>query len=81
MADRPHDVTDLYLAPVLLAIDTRIEELGKLDKDGLPTKSRLRATRAITTKQLRQEALITTITTLAETHHWEFPAGTLAGFA
>ena len=35
MADRPHDVTDLYLAPVLLAVDARIGELGKLDKDGL----------------------------------------------
>ena len=35
MSDRPHDVTDLYLAPVLLAVDARIEELGKLDKDGL----------------------------------------------
>lgn len=24
MSDRPHDVTDLYLAPVLLAVDARI---------------------------------------------------------
>ena len=35
MVNRPHDVTDLYLAPVLLAVDARIGELGKLDKDGL----------------------------------------------
>jgi hypothetical protein len=35
MVNRPHDVTDLYLAPVLLAVDARIGELGKLDKDRL----------------------------------------------
>ena len=35
MAIRPHDVTDLYLAPVVLAVDARIEQLGQLDKDGL----------------------------------------------
>ena len=35
MATRPHDVTDLYLAPVALAVDARIEELGQLDKDEL----------------------------------------------
>ena len=30
MAIRPHDVTDLYLAPVVLAVDARIEKLGEL---------------------------------------------------
>jgi hypothetical protein len=72
MADRPHDVTDLYLAPVLLAIDTRIEELGKLDKDGLAYAVALASDSRDNTKQLRQEALITTLTHLVETHHWEF---------
>ena len=31
MANTPHDLSDLYLAPVLLAVDARLEELGKLD--------------------------------------------------
>ena len=35
MASRPHDITDLYLAPVALKVDARIEELGHLDKDRL----------------------------------------------
>lgn len=35
MAIRPHDMPDLYLAPVVLGVDARIEELGHLDKDGL----------------------------------------------
>jgi hypothetical protein len=72
MAGRPHDISDLYLAPVLLAVDARIEELGKLDKDGLAYEAALASNSADTTRQMREEALITTITHLTETHHWEF---------
>lgn len=35
MATRPHDITDLYLAPVVLAVDAKIAELGRLDQQGL----------------------------------------------
>ncbi len=72
MAERPHDVTDLYLAPVLLAVDTRIEELGKLDKDGLAYEVALESDSPDITRHMREEALIRTITHLADTHHWEF---------
>jgi hypothetical protein len=71
MSDRPHDVTDLYLAPVLLALDARIEELGKLDKDGLAYEVVLETNSPDFTRQMREEALIRTITHLTETHHWE----------
>jgi hypothetical protein len=72
MAERPHDVTDLYLAPVLLAVDTRIEELGKLDMDGLAYEVALESDSPDITRHMREEALIRTITHLADTHHWEF---------
>ena len=72
MADRPHDVTDLYLAPVLLAVDAKIGELGKLDKDGLAYEVALVSNSLDATRQMREEALIRTITHLTETHHWEF---------
>ena len=72
MADRPHDVTDLYLAPVLLAVDAKIGELGKLDKDGLAYEVALESNSLDATRQMREEALIRTITHLTETHHWEF---------
>ena len=71
MSDRPHDVSDLYLAPVLLALDARIEELGKLDKDGLAYEVALESNSPDFTRQMREEALIRTITHLTETHHWE----------
>jgi hypothetical protein len=72
MAGRPHDISDLYLAPVLLAVDARIEELGKLDKDGLAYEVALETDSPDTTRQIREEALIRTITRMTETHHWEF---------
>jgi len=72
MADRPHDVTDLYLAPVLLAVDAKIEELGRLDKDGLAYEVALESDSPDTTRHIREGALITTITHLIDTHHWEF---------
>jgi hypothetical protein len=72
MADRPHDVTDLYLAPVLLAVDARIEELGTLDKAGLASEVALESDSLDITRHMREEALIRTITHLTNTHHWEF---------
>jgi hypothetical protein len=72
MADRPHDVSDLYLAPVLLAVDARIEGLGKLDRDRLAYEVALESDSADVTRQMREEALIRTITHLIDTHHWEF---------
>jgi hypothetical protein len=72
MADRPHDVTDLYLAPVLLAVDARIEEFGKLDKDDLAYEVALESDTPDTTRRMREDALIRALTHLVETHHWEF---------
>jgi hypothetical protein len=72
MADRPHDVTDLYLAPVLLAVDARIDELGKLDRDRLVYEVALEADSPEFTRQMREEGLIRTITHLIDTHHWTF---------
>jgi hypothetical protein len=72
MADRPHDVTDLYLAPVLLAVDARIEELGRLDRDGLAYEVALESDVPDFTRQMREEAVIRAITHLVDTHHWEF---------
>ena len=72
MAIRPHDATDLYLAPVMLAVDARIEELGKLDKDGLDYEVALEADTPDITLQMRKDGLIRTVTHLVDVHHWEF---------
>jgi hypothetical protein len=72
MATRPHDAADLYLAPVLLAVDARIEELGRLDKDGLAYEVALESDSPDITRHMREEALIRAITHIIDRHHWEF---------
>jgi len=71
MATRPHDVTDLYLAPVVLAVDARIEELGHLDEDQLEHKVAFQSDSKDYTPQMREEALIGTIMSLIDCHGWE----------
>ncbi len=72
MAIRPHDLSDLYLAPVALAVDARIEELGQLDKERLAYEVALESDEPDFTRQLREEALIRTITHLIDCHDWQF---------
>jgi hypothetical protein len=72
MATRPHDITDLYLAPVVLAVDARIEELGRLDKSGLAYEVALESDSPDFTRRMREEALIRTVRHLIDSHDWEF---------
>ena len=72
MAGMPHDITDLYLAPVVLTVDARIEELGRLDKDGLTYEVALESDSPDFTRAMREEALLRTVTHLIDTHDWEF---------
>ena len=72
MATRPHDLTDLYLAPVVLAVDARIEELGRLDKSGLGYEVALESDTPDFTRRMREEALIRTVAHLIDSHDWKF---------
>jgi hypothetical protein len=72
MAIRPHDVTDLYLAPVALAVDARIEKLGQLGKDGLAYEVALESDEPDFTRRIREDGLIRTVTHLIDCHGWEF---------
>ncbi|MGD0241883.1 MAG: hypothetical protein ABSB59_16370 [Streptosporangiaceae bacterium] len=72
MATRPHDITDLYLAPVVLAVDARIEELGRLDRDGLAYEVALESDSPDFTRAMREDALIRTVTHMTDLHAWEF---------
>jgi len=71
MAIRPHDVPDLYLAPVTLAVDARIEDLGHLDQDQLEHKVAFQNDSQDFTPELREQALIATITSMIDCHGWE----------
>ena len=72
MATRPHDIADLYLAPVALAVDARIEQLGLLDRERLQYEVALESDTPDFTRSMREEALIRTITHLIDCHDWAF---------
>jgi hypothetical protein len=71
MPARPHDITDLYLAPVALAVDARIAELGRLDKEQLAYEVALESDSPDFTREMREEALIRTVTHLIDIHDWK----------
>lgn len=70
MTQTPHDFSDLYLAPVVLVVDARLEELGKLSADQLAYEIALASDRADFTRAMREGALIATVEHLIETHRW-----------
>jgi len=71
MTTRPRDITDLYLAPVALAVDARIEELGHLDSDGLAYEVAIESDLPDVTRRIREDALIRTVTHLIDCHDWD----------
>lgn len=70
MTPRPHDISDLYLAPVVLAIDAKLEELSRLNVDQLRDEVAIESNALDVTRQMREEALIRTIEHLIDIHHW-----------
>ena len=72
MATRPRDLPDLYLALVVLGVDARIEELGHLDKDRLAYEVALESDEPDFSRDMREEALIRTVTHLIDSHGWGF---------
>lgn len=72
MATLPHDMSDLYLAPIVLAVDARIEELSHLDIDGLTTEVALESDLPDWDRKIREEALIRAVGHLIDCHNWMF---------
>ncbi len=72
MATVPHDVPDLYLAPVVLAVDARIEELGRLDIDRFTREVALESNSPDWSRKMREDALNRAIQYLVDCHDWTF---------
>ncbi len=70
MTTLPHDLQDLYLAPVALAIDARIAELGELDGRDLVLAIAVESDCADWTRELRDEAVLRAVTHLTDLHGW-----------
>jgi hypothetical protein len=67
----PRDFTDLYLAPVILAVDARIEELGRLGPEALAFQVAVEGDHPEWSAGLRAAGLLQAVQHLIETHDWE----------
>ncbi len=70
MSLHPHDTSDLFLAPVALQLDQRIDELGRLGPRALSDEIALESDLADWTRDLREAALLRTVGHLIDTHNW-----------
>lgn len=71
MTSRPHDVVDLFLAPVLLEIDANLERLGGLDAVEVANSVELATNAAAQDGPARRAALISAATQLVDLHGWQ----------
>jgi hypothetical protein len=66
----PHDLADLYLAPVALEVDARISELGRLGDEKLTLQVAMASDEADWSVDLRHDALLRTVGHLVDLHGW-----------
>jgi hypothetical protein len=71
MTMAPHDITDLHLAPVLIALDARLEELGRLDARELSFRIALESNKADYDVDMRAAGLLESVRHFIDCHGWD----------
>jgi hypothetical protein len=66
----PHDIPDLYLAPVALAVDGHLNEFGALGPRELVVAVALESDCADWTRGLRQDAILRALARSTDLHGW-----------
>jgi hypothetical protein len=66
----PRDITDLFLAPVALQVDHRLEELARLDRDELHKRVALESNNETWERARRARDVVHTVTYLLDLHGW-----------
>lgn len=67
---KPHDTTDLLLSPVALALDERLEELGRMSPRELRRRVTWETNMVPRTPEAAARAIVSTVTYLIDTHGW-----------
>ncbi len=67
----PHDATDLYLAPLLLVLNERLDELSRLDLGELHAHVGLVSDQPDWTREIRETGLLGAIRHTIDCHEWE----------
>jgi hypothetical protein len=68
---RPHDRADLFMAPVLLDVDERINQLAQLDAQALADRVLVHVNHETSDGAERRDALLATLTDGLELHGWK----------
>lgn len=71
MTRRPHDVEDLFLAPVALAVDEALAALAGLSQAELGEAVAVRTNSQPRTDEERRAAMLEAVTHLVDLHQWE----------
>ncbi len=67
----PHDVSDLHLAPLLLALEARIDELSKLTLDEFRRHVALVGNRPDWNRAVREGGVVEAVQHLIDCHDWD----------
>ena len=70
MSTLPRDVTDLHLAPVLLALDARLSEMSLLSLDELGPRVAIESDRPDWTADMRRSGLLDTVQHFIDMRGW-----------
>jgi hypothetical protein len=66
----PHDVSDLYLAPVVLAIDAKLDELGTLEPRALAQRVAIESNALAWSRDDREKGLLVAIQHFIDCRGW-----------
>jgi hypothetical protein len=70
MTELPHDLADLYLAPVVLKLDARIDELAALDDERFAMQVATQSDEPDWTAETRRSAVLRAVAYLVDLHGW-----------
>lgn len=70
MTIRPHDIVDLYLAPVALSVDANLQSLSGLSSEKIGGEVALVTNLDPRDTDERRRAVLETVTHLVEMHGW-----------
>lgn len=71
MLARPHDISDLHLAPVVLALDARMDDLAQLSLPQLAMRVALESNRSDFSRDQRESGLLEAVRHIIDCHGWK----------
>jgi hypothetical protein len=70
MTERPHDIPDLFLAPVALEVDARIAELSALNEEKLALQIAVESDLPSWSVELRKDGVLRALSHIVDLHGW-----------